>query len=277
MKRTAPLVLVATLITACSDGGDVAGTPTSSTAAEPAAPTPSETASAPAADPTATDAGSSVPRSAPTTAAPASTVPDPVAATSTTATIPVVPETGVPGLDSDDAFCAAWSRFGGSWQVLAVGSSFLGDPQRVAEWEIVAAHVIGDSYAELVTHLPDELAEEAGPVADGYFGVLDRRAAAARESLVAAGAEPAAIDDLGAAWIAALAARDPARPDLELELPDELVPIVERAAADLRARRVPFHEDPSMVVEAETPLTDTYLESTCPDQGTLSGQEVDPG
>ena len=188
-----------------------------------------------------------------------------------------VAETGVPGLDSDDAFCAAWSRFGGSWQVLLVGSTFLGDPERVATWEIASAAIIVEAYAELIRHFPLELATEAEPVADAYFGVLYRRATAAGASLGDAGSNPEAVPRLGQAWLEALAERDPLDPNLAFEVPDDLREVVGRAAADFRSRRVEFHLDPSMVVEADTPLTDTYLETACPDQGTLTGQEVDDG
>ena len=192
-------------------------------------------------------------------------------------TIVAVAETGVPGLDSDDAFCAAWSRFGGSWQVLLVGSTFLGDPERVATWEIASAAIIVEAYAELIRHFPVELATEAEPVADAYFGVLYRRATVAGASLVDAGSSAETVRRLGQAWLEALAERDPLDPNLAFEVPDDLREVVGRAAADFRSRRVGFHLDPSMVVEADTPLTDTYLETACPDQGTLTGQEVDDG
>lgn len=193
-----------------------------------------------------------------------------------TASIVDVPETGVPGLDSDDLFCAAWSRFGGTWQVLLVGSTFLDDPQRVAEWEIAAANVVGDAYGALLANFPDALADEAEVVADGYFGVLDRRTEDARRALADAGATPDDVARLGEAWLLALESRDPSTPDLRFEIPETLDDLVDEAATDLRGRRVAIHVDPSMAVDAATPRTDAYLETTCPDQGTLGGQEIDP-
>lgn len=195
----------------------------------------------------------------------------------TTAPIVELPATGVPGLDSDDAFCAAWSRFGGSWQVLVVGSTFLGDPQRVATWEIAAAAVIDDAYAQLLDHFPDELTSEAEIVAEAYFGALHRRARAAAASLADAGADADVVQQLGQGWLDALAGRDPFDADLTFEVPAEVRQLVDRAVADFRSQRVEFHLDPSMVIGVETPLTDSYLETACPDQGTLSGQEVDGG
>jgi len=199
------------------------------------------------------------------------------AASVTARPIVEIPGSGVPGLDSDDAFCAAWSRFGGSWQVLLVGSNFLGDAERVATWEIASADIVEAAYADLIAHFPDQLASEAEIVADAYFGALHRRAATAGASLGNAGADGAVVQRLGRAWLEALAQRDQFDPDLAFEIPEDLRELVDRAVDDFRSQRVEFHLDPSMTIGAETPLTDGYLETACPDQGTLSGQEVDPG
>lgn len=185
-----------------------------------------------------------------------------------------VPATGIPGLDSDDRFCAAWSRFGGSWQVLSVGSSFLGDPDRVASWEVASSSVIAEAYADLMDSFPQGLSGEAETVGEGYFGVLLRRSEEAGSALLTAGADADAIDALSEAWLAALAVRDPADPDVTFVVPPGLETIVAEAAAALMAKRVEFHLDPAMVVSVETPRTDAFLERACPDQGTLTGQEV---
>ena len=71
------------------------------------------------------------------------------------------------------------------------------------------------------------------------------------------------------------ASRDPSTPDLAVEVPDDLRDVVERAAAEFASKRVEFRTDPSLVVAVDTPLTDEYLETSCPDQGTLTGGEVD--
>ncbi len=262
VKRSVAVLVAAIGIAACSGGGDETTAPVETDA--PATAPPSE---APA-DVLADDDGSATDPAPPETGD--TTAPQP----ETTPPIVDVPETGVPGLDSDDAFCAAWSRFGGSWQVLAVGSSFLGNPSIVAEWEVAAAPVIAGAYDELVDNLPAELATEADAVADGYFGVLIRRSTDAGEALVAAGASADLVDEIGEAWIAALAVRDPFSPELALELSDEAAGVVAVAGETFGSQRVEFHLDPSMVVAVETPLTDAYLEVACPDQGTLSGQEV---
>lgn len=222
-----------------------------------------------------TDAGQ--PADTPADSSPTGSTPDrPVSTAATGSALQVDPRaTGIPGLDSDDPFCAAWSRFAGSWQVLSVGSSFLGDPDRVATWEVASSPVIAEAYAALIDNFPEQLAAEADAVAEGYFGVLLRRSSDAGSALIAAGADADAIGRLSEAWLAALAARDPADPDLTFAVPSDLDAMVAEAVAALIADRVEFHLDPAMVVVVETPGTDAYLGTACPDQGTLTGQEVD--
>ncbi len=264
------MALVAALgLAACTQGGDELGDPVT---------TPGRSA------PTSLSPPSSLIDPVDTAVAPAVS-PEPVESIDTSAVVAIapaalppvveVPETGVPGLDSGDPFCASWSRFGGSWQVLLVGSTFLGDPGRVASWEIASADIIEAAYAAMIDSFPNELAAEEEIVAEAYFGALRRRADAARVSLDDAGSNFEAVQRLGRAWLEALATRDPLNPDLAFEIPEDLQELVDRAADDFRSQRVEFHLDPSMVVGVETPLTDTYLETGCPDQGTLSGQEVD--
>ena len=209
----------------------------------------------------------------PTVSTPESTTEPPF----TTFAVVEVPETGVPGLDSDDSFCAAWSRFGGSWQVIQVAANFAPDPSVVPAMEVVAAPVVAAAYDAMLAAWPDELTDERDVVADGYFGPLDRRAAAALESLTAAGATRADLAALGSAWEAALAARQPDDPVVTPELTDGLWAIVDAAALEFAAQRVDFVDDPSMRITAETPRTDAYLATACPDQGALTGGEIDGG
>jgi hypothetical protein len=193
----------------------------------------------------------------------------------TTFPIVEVPESGVPGLDSDDSFCAAWSRFGGSWQVIQVAANFAPDRSVVPEMEVVAAPVVSAAYDAMLAAWPDELADERDAVAEGFFGPLDRRAEAALDALGLAGATEADLRALGTAWEAALAARRPEEPVVTPELSDELRAIVASAAEEFVAQRVDFVDDPSMRITVETPRTDAYLATACPDQGALTGGEVD--
>jgi hypothetical protein len=254
--RTAVVILVAFAAAACSGGDDrssvtspTADPPPVSTAAATPAATPASTAANPSSDQVVVAAS----------------------------TFPIVPETGVPGLDGADAFCAAWSRFGGTWQVLLVGSAFLDDPDEIARWEVTASPVIADAYDALLADLPGELAPEADVVAEGFFGALARRSAVAGAALVAAGATDEQTDRLATAWLAALAMRDPSSADIQLAVPADLRAIVDAAAATLRSERTQFGRDPSMVIGVSTPLTESYLATACPDQGALMGQEVPGG
>ncbi len=263
VQRLAPLIISLAVLVACSGDDDAADVVDATVPADTGTETPIESS---AASSTAAAVTETVIQTEPTT--PAGDPPD----TSTTVIVDV-PETGVPGLDSDDQFCAAWSRFGGTWQVLLVGSTFLEDPQLVAGWEVAAAPVVETAFDALMAALPDELAAERSLLEEDYFGVLNRRAEEALASLDAAGSDDAAVAALSRAWIEALATRDPSTPDLEFDVPETLAGLLDKAADDFLTKRVAFHLDPSMVVSVDTPLADAYIE-TCPDQGTLTGGEI---
>lgn len=187
-----------------------------------------------------------------------------------------VVEVGVPGLDSDDAFCASWSRFAGSFQVVAVTAAFgSGSPEQLAALEVAAAPTVTAAYQDLIDHWPDELASEADLVADEFLGPFARRLDAANETLRDVGADDSTIQTIEQAWLAGLAQRDPTTPEFVVDLPEQTWAVIDLAAAAFGAQRVPFAEDPTLVTEVQTPLTSEYLAVTCPDQGTLSGQEVE--
>jgi hypothetical protein len=267
---TLTVVTLVGVLAACTGDGDPAAVgdlPTSTLVSDVV---PTEPA---VSDATTTDATTTGVPSAAVTALPESTIEPPI----TTFAVVEVPETGVPGLDSDDSFCAAWSRFGGSWQVIQVAANFAPDPSVVPAMEVVAAPVVAAAYDAVLAAWPDELADERDVVADGFFGPLDRRAEAALDSLTAAGATSADLAVLGSAWEAALAARQPDDPVVTPVLTDALGALVEVAAAGFAAQRVDFVDDPSMRITADTPRTDAYLATACPDQGALTGGEVDGG
>jgi hypothetical protein len=178
----------------------------------------------------------------------------------------------VPGLDSADAFCAAWSRFGGSWQLL-VQAGAAGDPGHVARLEVIAATVVGDAYEAVFAAWPAELESERDVVADAYFGAFQRRSADAAAALAAAGASAADVAALAQVWNTTLEQYDPAT-TIAVDVPAELAPVVDRAAVLFTEQRVPLQQDPSMVITAATPLTDAFLATACPDQGWIVGQDV---
>ena len=257
-------VSVVLLLAACSAGDD---------AAEPSQGSPPRetevTTQAPAAEP-ALPSEPAVPSEPIATVASTAPTEPPL----TTNTLVTVPETGVPGLDSEDSFCAAWSRFGGSWQVIQVAANFAPDRSVVPSMEVVAAPVVAAAYDAMFAAWPDELSGERDAVADGFFGPLDRRAETALDALATAGATAEDLVAIGSAWESALQARQPDDPVVTPELADEQRTIVDAAAADFDARLVGFVADPSMRITVATPRTDTYLATACPDQGALTGAEV---
>jgi hypothetical protein len=244
------LVAAAFALAACTGGGDDGAQPSSAGGAD-------TTIAAAATSGVAVDTDESG-------------APDPTAPTVTRAT---VPELGVPGLDSTDAFCRAWSRFGGSFQVVAVAAAFgEGGPDAAAAIEVAAAPTVSAAYDDLLAAWPDELDAERDVVADDYLGPFAERARRALDALVAAGATDADVAAIAQAWEAALQARDPASPAVDIALDERLELLVTTAAADVAASEPPIPEDPDLVVTASTPATDAYIESTCPDQGTLAGE-----
>jgi hypothetical protein len=254
--------------TGCSGGDELADRENLPAVVDVSEPTTRVTA-APASDP---DSSAPAPAPAPATMPPTSAARTVV----TTTTLPpaTVPEaTGVPGLDSADAFCAAWSRFGGTWQVSLAAGAFAGADES-ARLEVIAAPVVGEAYSAIFAAWPDELAPEQDLVADAYFGAFQRRSVDALAALDRAGAQPAQLDALADLWVAALGSRDPSNPVLEVALPDDLASVVDAATADFASQRTALVEDPSMVITASTPLTDEYLATACPDQGAITGSDV---
>jgi hypothetical protein len=195
--------------------------------------------------------------------------------TGTPESLASVPEVGVPGLDSDEIVCRAWSRFGGSFQVLAVAASFgAGDPSAVAALEVIASPTVTTAYDDLVTNWPDELVDEAEIVADDYLGPFARRSDRALAALDAAGADASTKEAIVAAWETALAGRDPNEPEIVVALPGDVQAVVDTAAAELVGQVVPIPSDPSLVTDVDVPLTEQYLIDTCPDRGTLGGVDI---
>ncbi|MAT06476.1 MAG: hypothetical protein CL424_15670 [Acidimicrobiaceae bacterium] len=188
----------------------------------------------------------------------------------------VVDETGVPGLDDDDVFCRSWSRFGGSFQVVAVNAAFgASDDLRFATLEVVAAPTTASAYAEMSQAWPDDLADESDAALDDVYGPFARRLAAARTALVDAGATPADLEAIDTAWLEALATRRPDDPEVVIDLSDELWALVDEATPAYLDEVGPWVDDDSLVTATDIPETNAYLADNCPDQGVLAGQEVD--
>lgn len=260
---------------ACSsgDGNDINARGTSITLAETTDTVDTGSTSAEVAPPSAS-AVASLPGEVVITAAPPPSAPP--GPTVTAPPVSDVPETGVPGLDSADVFCASWSRFGGSFQVVAVNAAFgSGSIEDRAFIEVVAGPTVAVAYAEMAETWPDEIAAESSIALEDAFGPFARRLAAASDALSAAGLtaeQGVALDD---AWVSFLAERDPADAEVNLVVADDLNAVVASAVPLYLDVVGPWAEDESLVTEASTPLTDEYLATRCPDQGTLLGGEID--
>ena len=259
-------VCVAALAGACSRSDDLTSPTTSTTTLAPA----DGTDPVPSSPPAASDTGDGATETIDAGTAPASMV------TTPPVSVVDVAEVGVPGLDSDDEFCSSWSRFAGSFQVVAVTAAFgSGSPEQLAALEVTAAPTVTTAYRQLVENWPDELASEADLVADEFLGPFARRLEAARSALGEVGADDASIEAIESAWLDGLARRDPTTPEFVVDLGDDLWAVIDDAAVAFAQQRVPFSQDPSLVTDVQTPLTSEYLAVSCPDQGTLSGQEVE--
>ncbi|MET0663608.1 MAG: hypothetical protein ABWZ42_10800 [Ilumatobacteraceae bacterium] len=228
------------------------------------------------ADDSADDAGVSIPvtDSPDVTSAAAPTAPIGDAAEVPTTVPPVVADTGVPGLGSDDAFCRSWSEFAGSFQALALAASRAVDPSQWARAEVAAAPTIVDAVAGLHEHLPDELEPEREALAVGLVGPLARRAGEAIVALTAAGLTDAEIAAVGTVWLATLTAAGLDEPIDDIVLDPDVADRFDGAVAAFAATRPSIVEDPALVTDPSTPLTFAYLADHCPDQGTLAGNDV---
>ncbi len=265
-RRALAAVLACAALTgaACSsdDGGDTssgssAGTATPDSAADPASPSSSATTTT-------------------TTVAPSTTTTTLVATTSTTV-IPTVPETGVPGIASGDDFCRAWSEFAGTFQALALASNLAADPAAARRAEVAAAPAVVAAVGDMDTALPAVLEPERDVLLADLVGPFGRRAERALDELVQAGMSADQTDALGDLWLATLAERGLDDPDITVDAPADVDPLLTAAVAVFSAEVPPISQDPSLVTAAQAPSTEQYLSDNCPDQGTLAGNDVVDG
>ena len=189
-------------------------------------------------------------------------------------TIATVPEQAVPGIDSEDPFCRAWSEFAGSFQALTFASIEAADPLAGARLEVVAAGAVVAAAQSLDDGFPDEIAEEREVFVGEVIGPFARRAARAVDELRSAGVDDDDVELLGAAWLTALVASDPAEPLIAVDVPAELEPAVDAATAAFAADVPTIADDPSLITRAEAPATLGYLAEQCPDQGVLAGNDA---
>ena len=208
-----------------------------------------------------------------------STTPDTVPATTeppavTAGATATVPDEPVPGLDSDDPFCRAWSEFAGSFQALALASSAGADPENAIRLEVAASGAVMRAVADLDASMPADAADERDTFIDALLGPFTGRARVANESLLAAGLTEAQVVELADLWLVTLSAARSQDPDLVFVVPPDDQPAFDDAVASFSARVVPIDQDPSLVTDADVPRTLAYIASACPDQGILAGNDT---
>jgi hypothetical protein len=196
------------------------------------------------------------------------------AAPSTTTSITAVAEEGVPGIDSADPFCRAWSEFAGSFQALTFASAAGPDPLAAARLEVLAADAVVSAVQHLEADYPEPIVDERSVFVDDVIGPFSRRAARALDELRSVGLSPAEIELLGDAWLVALAEAGLDEPEIVVAVPADLDAAVETATVAFAANLPPIIADPSLITEAEAPATFDYLAGRCPDQGTLAGNDA---
>jgi hypothetical protein len=188
-------------------------------------------------------------------------------------TLEPVSETGVPGIDSDDAFCRSWSEYAGSFNALAYAwSAQL--PQDAARLEIAAAPAVAAAVAGMSANLPAEIEGNRQALTVDVPGPFLRRAERARQLLVEAGADDAAIAALGDAWIAAITDAGLVTDDLAIVVPDNAAEPLDAAAALFVTELPSVLEDPTLdTTRFDISPSVDYISRTCPDQGTLAGND----
>ncbi len=202
------------------------------------------------------------------------TAPRPVPATSEPSpTFATVPDEPVPGLDSDDPFCRAWSQFAGSFQALALASSVGADPANAIRLEVAAAGAVVGAVSDLDASMPAGVDDERDAFIVGLLGPFANRARNASAALIASGLTDEQVDELGDLWLATVAGTGSQDPDLALVVPSGYQPAFDDAVATFSANVEPISDDPSLVTDAAAPQTLAYIASTCPDQGVLAGND----
>jgi hypothetical protein len=209
---------------------------------------------------------STVPNTEPATSEPATS--EPVTSEPPLVTVPDEP---VPGLDSDDPFCRAWSQFAGSFQALALASGVGADPSNAVRLEVAASGAVMGAVVDLGASMPADLDDEREAFLGGLLGPFANRASLASETMSAAGLTSEQVDELGDLWLAAIARSGD--PDLVLMVPSGYQPAFDDAVASFSADVVPVSDDPSLVTDAAAPQTLSYIAATCPDQGILAGND----
>jgi len=181
-----------------------------------------------------------------------------------------IPETGVPGIESADVFCRAWSEFAGSFQALGLTSA-VGDSANAFRLEVIAASSVTSAVEALEANLPAELEAERTALVVDFAGPFFTRALLAEADLEAAGVDPDSLRDL---WLRTLAIVGVDDPFIDFDLTSDIdTAALDSAIASFSDEQPSIVEDETLRTDASIPLTETYLANTCPDGGILSGND----
>lgn len=184
-----------------------------------------------------------------------------------------VPDTGVPGIESDDDFCRSWSEFAGSYQALTFAWAIQGG-EAAARLEVLATEVLSSAVVEMGTSLPAVLESDRQALTIDLPSPLLRRAERSRELLALSGVDDATIEALGDMWLVAVTEAGLESESLAVPIDDvELNAAVTDAATLLLEALPPITEDPSLIVDVDISATENYLFENCPDRGVLAGND----
>jgi hypothetical protein len=184
-----------------------------------------------------------------------------------------VSETGVPGIDSEDAFCRSWSEYAGSFNALTYAWN-VQLPADAAALEVAASAAVAAAVAGMSANLPAEIEGNRQALTADVPGPFLRRAERARALLIEAGADDATVAALGDAWIAAITQAGLFADDLAIVVPDNAAEPLSAAAASFVAEFPSVLEDPTLdTTRFDISPSLDYISRTCPDQGTLAGND----
>lgn len=177
----------------------------------------------------------------------------------------------MPGIGAADEFCAAWARYGGTVQIVAVAVNFGElDPMAAARLELESAPTLVEAVAQIESTWPTEIAGERDVAVDSYLGPYARRAGKAVQALDGAGVDAAGQAQLRDAWAQVLATRNPDEPTVTVDLPADLAAEVDAGATAFDAGVTPWGADPSLQANLDDiPETKAYLAAHCADLASI--------
>lgn len=188
--------------------------------------------------------------------------------------LPPVPETGVPGIDSGDDFCRAWSTYAGSVQAISLAWA-LQPRLDAARLEVAANDAMSAAVLAMIDTLPDELADNAMALTVDVPTPFLARAERARILLADAGLDEGQITALGDAWIVAISEQGIDSDTLAIAVPAETAAALDVAATQFADELPSVIEDPTLDTTAfDISPSLAYISDNCPDQGTLAGNDV---